>query len=128
MDFAHGAAMELIPAEETAAMWVGICRGLLQGAPNYSESKFFGEEDGDGAKIVMETRLPKSSETFTVTVQRHGPGKLTPHEARMKAEKAVEATWEWIGNANNGLGRDPDDLGFALTELGFPPPPEDEEE
>jgi hypothetical protein len=125
MEYANGAAMELIPAQETAAMWVGICRGLLQGAPNYSETKFGAVQDDEG-KIVMEVRLASSPEAFTVTVQRHGPGKLTPHEARVKAERAIEAAWQWIADANDGLGGDPDDLGAILTELGYPPVSEEE--
>lgn len=124
MDLANGAAVELIPAQETAAMWAGICRGLLQEAPNYSETKF-DQLDLEG-KITMEIQPPGSREAFTVTVQRHGPGKLTPHEARLRAEAAVHAAWKWIGDVNDGLGYDTGDLGARLTKHGFPPPAEED--
>jgi hypothetical protein len=121
LEYANGAAMELRPAEETAAMWVGICRGLLQNAPNYSETQV-----GLDGKIVMETRLSGSSEIFTVTVQRHGPEKLTPHEARVKAENAIFAVWRWIENANDGHGSDIGDLMSVLERRGFPAPADGE--
>lgn len=126
MDFTNGVAMELIPAQETAAMWVGICRGLLQKAPNYSETKFDGSRIDDEGKFVMEARSAGSPEVFTVTIQRHGPGKLTPHEARLRAEGVIGKTWKWIADVNDGLGYDADDLGWMLKQSGFPPPPEEE--
>lgn len=76
MDFRNGASMSLQPAREMAAMWVGACRGLLQDAPNYSETK-----------LEMDVKVAESPETYTVVIQRHDPGKLTPHEARVRAEE-----------------------------------------
>ena len=37
MDFRAGAAMDVIAARETAALWVGAARGLLGDAVNYTE-------------------------------------------------------------------------------------------
>lgn len=126
MDFTNGAAMGLIPSQEIAALWVGACRGLLQNAPNYSETKFDGSRIDDEGKFTMETRQAGSPEVFTVTIQRHGPGKLTPHEARLRAEDVIGKTWKWISDVNDGLGYDTGDLGWMLEQNGFPPPSEGE--
>lgn len=127
-DYANGEAMELALAQESAEMWVGICRGLLEDAPNYSETKFdSGPADSEG-KIVMETHLAGASEVFTMTVQRHGPGKLTPHEARMKAEDAIHATWQWITTGSDNPGHDVGELKHTLEHLGYPEPTHDEGE
>jgi hypothetical protein len=73
MDFRNGMAMELQPAREMVAQWVGAARGMLGDAPNYSETP-----------ITMEVKVAESPEQFAFTLQR--VGKLTPHQARQKAE------------------------------------------
>jgi hypothetical protein len=67
--------MEMEPAREAAALWVGAARGLLEGAENYSE-------------ISMEFKLAGDWQRYAFHVQR--AGKLTPHEARRQAEAERE--------------------------------------
>jgi hypothetical protein len=74
MDFRNGVEMELEPAREMVALWVGAARTMLGNATNYTET------------IAMDVKVAESPEKYTLVVQRHGPGILTPHEARMKAE------------------------------------------
>ena len=50
-------------------------RAMLGDAPNYSETR-----------LSMDVKVAESPELYTLVVQRHGPGVLTPHEARQKAE------------------------------------------
>jgi hypothetical protein len=71
MDFTNGARMDMEPAREAAALWVGAARGLLEGAENYSE-------------ISMEFKTAGDVQRYAFTCQK--VGKLTPHEARRKAE------------------------------------------
>lgn len=71
MDFTNGAHMEMEPAREVAALWVGAARGLLENAENYSE-------------ISMEFKAGGDYQRYAFTCQK--VGKLTPHEARRKAE------------------------------------------
>lgn len=127
MDFRKGVVMELEPAQEMAAAWVAAARGLLVEAENYSESTFV-EPPNDPARASysMDVSIPELPERYTLTVQRVAPGKLTPHEARLRAEKAIEHTWKWIADVNDGLGYDTGDLGYTLEKDGFPPPPEDD--
>lgn len=78
MDFRNGMSMELEPAREMVAHWVGAARGMLGNAPNYSETP-----------IEMEVKVGESPERFAFTLQR--VGKLTPHQARQQAEARVTA-------------------------------------
>lgn len=71
MDFTNGAKMEMEPAREAAALWVGAARGLLDGAENYSE-------------ISMEVKAGGDYQRYAFICQK--VGKLTPHEARRRAE------------------------------------------
>lgn len=73
MEFRAGMSMELEPAREMVAHWVGAARGMLGDAPNYSETP-----------IEMVVKVAESPETFAFTLQR--VGKLTPHQARQQAE------------------------------------------
>lgn len=73
MDFRNGMAMNLEPARDLAAVWVGCARGMLGDAPNYSETP-----------ITFTVSLAGEAERYAFTVQR--VGKLTPHEARQQAE------------------------------------------
>ncbi|MDX2702184.1 hypothetical protein PV350_04895 [Streptomyces sp. PA03-6a] len=80
MEFRNGAHMDLEPARELVAHWVGAARGLLGDAPNYSETK-----------LEFDVKVAESPEMYTLVVQRHAPGALTPHEARQEAERRLEA-------------------------------------
>ncbi|MFD7980238.1 hypothetical protein [Streptomyces sp. NPDC059071] len=72
-DFRNGIAMDIAPAREAVALWVGAARSMLGNAPNYSETP-----------IEMTVSVAEDPERFVFTLQR--AGKLTPHEARQKAE------------------------------------------
>jgi hypothetical protein len=76
MDFRNGMAMDIEPARDLVAQWVGAARAMLGDAPNYSETP-----------IEMVVKVGESPERFAFTLQR--VGKLTPHEARRQAEARV---------------------------------------
>ncbi|WP_331729029.1 hypothetical protein OG693_39235 (plasmid) [Streptomyces sp. NBC_01259] len=78
MDFRNGTQMELEPARELLAHWVAAARTMLGDAPNYTETK-----------LSMDVKVAESPEMYTLVIQRHAPGALTPHEARQKAEARV---------------------------------------
>lgn len=128
MEFRSGASMELEPAREMLAMWVGACRGLIGDAPNYSETPLtILAKPGD--KFSMDVKLAETPvERYTITVQRDTLGAITPHQARQRAEEVISKVWKWIADVNDGAGYDADDLGWMLEQSGFPPPPEDEED
>lgn len=84
MDFRHGVSMDLEPARDAVALWVGIARGMLNDGPNYSETRVdFGLEDPPG--VEMTVGLAGGPERFVFRLQR--AGRLTPHEARCQAEE-----------------------------------------
>ena len=70
--------MELSMAREMGAAYTAMAKTLLGDAPNYTETK-----------ICFDTKIAESPEMYTLVVQRHAPGVLTPHEARQKAEARV---------------------------------------
>jgi hypothetical protein len=74
MDFRNGMAMDIEPARDMVAHWVGAARAMLGDAPNYSETP-----------VEMEVKVGESPERFAFILQR--VGKLTPHQARQKAER-----------------------------------------
>lgn len=78
MDFRNGMQMELEPARQLLAHQVAAARAMLGDAPNYSETK-----------LEFDVKVAESPELYTIVIQRHGPGVLTPHEARIKAEARV---------------------------------------
>ncbi|MFF6903451.1 hypothetical protein [Streptomyces hydrogenans] len=77
MDFRNGMSMEIEPARELVAHWVGAARAMLGDAPNYTETP-----------IEMEVKVAESPERFVFVLQRFG--KLTPHQARQRAEERAE--------------------------------------
>ncbi|WP_069885256.1 hypothetical protein [Streptomyces luteocolor] len=79
LDFRNGVAMEIEPARELVAYWVGAARAMLGDAPNYTETP-----------IEMEVKVGESPERFAFVLQRVAPGALTPHEARQQAEARAE--------------------------------------
>ena len=78
MDFRNGMQMELEPARELLAAQVAAARAMLGDAKNYSETK-----------LEFDVKVAESPQLYTIVIQRHGPGVLTPHEARQKAEARV---------------------------------------
>lgn len=78
MDFRNGMHMELEPARELLAHQVAAARAMLGDAPNYTETK-----------LEYDVKVAESPELYTIVIQRHAPGALTPHEARQKAEARV---------------------------------------
>lgn len=76
VDFRNGMHMDIEPAREMCAHWVGAARAMLGDAPNYSETP-----------VEMEVKVGESPERFAFILQRVAFGALTPHEARQKAER-----------------------------------------
>lgn len=127
------ATMDLEPAREMVAMWVGACRGLIGSGPNYSETVLTDRVDhlaNRGDKVEMGVKVAESPDKYVITVQRDAFDAITPHEARRKAEgerdKLVRTVWKWIADVNDGAGYDTGDLGYSMEKLGFPAPPDDE--
>lgn len=76
MEFRNGTAvMEMDTARELTAGFVAAARTMLGNAPNYTETR-----------VALDVKVAESPELYTLVVQRHAPGALTPHEARLKAE------------------------------------------
>jgi hypothetical protein len=127
MDFRNGVTMDLEPAREMVAMWVGACRGLIQDGPNYSETVMdYLAKPGD--RVEMGVKVAESPERYVIIVQRDEPGTMSPHQARQRAEDVIGKVWKWIADVNDGAGYDSGDLGWTLEQSGFPPPPEEDGE
>ena len=78
-DFRNGRwEMDLAMGREMAAAYVAMAKTMLGDGPNYSETK-----------LEFEVKIAESPELYTLVVQRHAPGALTPHEARQRAETEV---------------------------------------
>jgi hypothetical protein len=129
MDFRNGMTMELEPAQEMVAMWVGAARAMLGDAPNYSETSasFPADADRPGGKYEMEVKVAESLERYVFILQRVGPGTLTPHEARQHAETerddALRIVAQWcVQTANGPENTNPHnlaaDLMFRLEQAG----------
>jgi hypothetical protein len=80
LEIRNGANLELQPAQDMVALWVAAARTMLGDAENYSETPV-----GLPSSVSMDVKLAGEFEMFTLTVQR--AGKLTPHQARIKAER-----------------------------------------
>ncbi|MFG2276734.1 hypothetical protein ACGFNY_44125 [Streptomyces chartreusis] len=78
VDFRNGVHMDIASARELLAHQVAAARAMLGDAKNYSETK-----------LEFDVKVAESPELYTIVIQRHGPGVLTPHEARLKAEARV---------------------------------------
>lgn len=98
MEFRNGAELELVPAQDMVAVWVATARTMLGDAPNYSETRV----DFPAEKVEMELKLAGEVDRYVFTVQR--AGKLTPHEARVKAEQERDETRAEIGRMRDLLG------------------------
>ena len=90
MDIRNGASLDLEPSREAVALWVGVARGMLAGAPNYSET-LAGFDDGlaDPPGTEMTVGLAGDPERYVFRLQR--AGRLTPHQARQQAEQRAAA-------------------------------------
>lgn len=126
--------MDLEPAREMVAMWVGACRGLIGIGPNYSETVLTDRVDhlaNRGNKVEMGVKVAESTDKYIITVQRDAFDAVTPHEARVRAEKQrddlVKTVWKWICDVNDGAGYDSGDLAYSLEKLGHPAPPDEED-
>ncbi|MEV1006111.1 hypothetical protein [Streptomyces sp. NPDC049881] len=110
MDFRNGATMELKPARDLLAHWVAAARAMLGDAPNYTET------------IDLGIKMAESPERYTLVVQRHAPGALTPHEARERAEEqraeVLRIVGDWVAAVNDGDDQDAGDLAWALQQAG----------
>lgn len=117
MDFRNGMTMEIEPARDMVAQWVGAARAMLGDAPNYSETP-----------IEMVVKVGESPETFAFTLQR--VGKVTPHQARQKAEQQLAEVLRIVSahviESNDHGGIDCNDLVSSLASAGYPLP-EDED-
>ncbi|WP_051096276.1 hypothetical protein, partial [Streptomyces sulphureus] len=82
MDFRRGVTMEIEPARELLAHWVGAARAMLGDAPNYTET------------IAMDVKVAESPERYTLVVQRVAPDALTPHQARRLAEEERDGAYQ----------------------------------
>jgi hypothetical protein len=130
MEIRDGAIdLDMKPAAEATAMWVGIARTMLGDAPNYTETAFDGpapERDHEGL-LEMRVGVPELPERYTFTLQRVGFGKLTPHEARQRAEAerddVLRMVAQWCTETANGPQNAPArdaaaDLAFRLEQAG----------
>jgi hypothetical protein len=72
--------MDLAMGRDMAAAYVAMAKTMLGDAPNYSETK-----------LEFDVKVAESPEVYTLVVQRHAPGALTPHEARQRAEAERDA-------------------------------------
>lgn len=77
MDFRNGMSMEIEPAREMVAHWVGAARAMLGDAENYSETP-----------IEMEVGVAEDPQRYAFVLQR--VGRVTPHQARQRAEAEAE--------------------------------------
>lgn len=110
MDFRNGMTMDIEPAREMVAHWVGAARAMLGDAPNYTETP-----------IEMQVKVGESPERFAFVLQRVAPKALTPHQARQQAEERAEQAEAAIKRVRIMLaGRwgsvDPDRVRAALDE------------
>lgn len=87
--------LELLPPREIAAVWVHCARGMLDDAPNYSETRV------DFPQVSMEVGLAGEPERYALIVQR--VGKLTPHEARRAAEARADQAEATVGRLRGAL-------------------------
>lgn len=82
--------MSLADARELTAAYVASARAMLGDAPNYSETRV----DFPIEHVDLEVMLVGETERYVLTVQR--AGKVTPHEARVAAEKERDRARELL--------------------------------
>ncbi|WP_181799431.1 hypothetical protein [Kitasatospora acidiphila] len=74
--------MDLAMGREMAAAYVAMAKTLLGDAPNYTETR-----------LEFDVKIAEQPELYTLVVQRHAPGALTPHEARQRAESERDGAY-----------------------------------
>lgn len=120
MDFRNGIEMDIAPARELLAHWVAAARTMLGDAKNYTETR-----------LEFDVKVAESPELYTLVIQRHGPGVLTPHEARQQAEQArddvLRIVADTVTEANDSGGIDLNDLVTRLEQAGYPLPDDDDD-
>jgi len=91
-------SLSLEDVQEMTAAYVATARTMLGDAENYSETRV----DFPAGKVELELKLAGELDRYVFTVQR--AGKLTPHEARVKAEGEQDAMrdllasiWLYVG-------------------------------
>lgn len=104
------ATLSLKPPREIVLAWVDAARAMLGDAPNYSETRI----DFPTEKAEMEVSAAGEYDRFVFTVQR--AGKLTPHEARQKAEAERDALQARTAELEASLGYWKTRLGEAVAE------------
>lgn len=71
--------MDLSVAKYIGAAMVGAAKAMLGDAPNYTET------------VAWDVKVAEQPQMYTLVVQRHEPGTLTPHQARQKAEAELSS-------------------------------------
>lgn len=93
MDFRNGMHMDIDAARGLLAHQVAAARTMLGDAPNYTETK-----------VEIDVKVAESPELYTIVIQRHAPGALTPHEARQQAEARVAELERELAQAQPNRG------------------------
>jgi hypothetical protein len=87
-------ALDMTQTEELASAYFAFARTIIGDAANYSESK-----------VEFDVKIAERPETYTLTVQRIGAGKLTPHEARERAEAGRDEALARVAELEADLGQ-----------------------
>lgn len=130
MDFRNGGTMEFEPAREMVAAWIGAARAMLGDAPNYTENDLGPDQDDErlygGGSVSQTVKVAESVERYAFILQRVGPGYLTPHEARLKADRERDAILAevsaWVYAYPNSSPASALDLVQALEQAGHTVP------
>lgn len=106
--------LSLEDAQEMCAAYVATARTMLGDAENYSETRV----DFPKGNAELEVKLAGELDRYVLTVQR--AGKLTPHEARVKAEEERDAARAELAalkprDAEWGYGLDASDVKLCGT-------------
>lgn len=106
------------PARDMVAQWVGAARAMLGDAPNCTETP-----------VEMVVKVGEAPERFAFTLQR--VGKVTPHEARQAAEKALAdvlgIVLDYVIESNDCGGIDANDLVTRLARAGHQLPDDEDD-
>ena len=86
-DAVHAGYMRLYAGERDAAF---KHFEALRASNPASLAPWFGQLFAHETRIEFDVKIAESPELYTLAVQRHGPGALTPHEARQRAEATVD--------------------------------------
>ncbi len=90
-------SMDITEAREMAALYVGMARAMLGDAENYTETRI----DFPRAKVEFKVKVAEEFESYVLTVQR--AWKLTPHEARKRAESERDEALERVADLERQL-------------------------